>query len=176
MGKASRKRSDKKGAKEPAKEAGDEDTPGLDGAPGMMMQDPSVDPVDLEAGKWAREKMSEEVARLDAEGQKIQLMKTLKLFVEHDTEIETYTNCIEVGSDFDFNQVTQLLLSTPEECPVKPGFSLVKVVAVVEHEKPPILLPYLYDATAKNKLTLWAFINSNGNRSTHEVQSFDAIS
>ena len=40
--------------------------------------------------------MDEEVARLDSMGQKSILMKATKLFVEHDTETETFMNCIEV--------------------------------------------------------------------------------
>lgn len=40
--------------------------------------------------------MSEEVQRLDALGQRVEIMKTLRLFVEHDRATETYTNCIEV--------------------------------------------------------------------------------
>lgn len=124
---------------------------------------------------------------------------------------------LQVASDFDFDQVTQILLSDPEECPVKEGFSLVKVVttsaartsapprpgsrvmtqvAILDAEKPPILLPYLFDssspvrtshvhtdvavsdsdAASQNKLTLWAFINSSEKRSTHQVAAFDAIS
>ena len=40
--------------------------------------------------------MDAEVRRLDSMGQKSIIMKTMKLFVEHDTEAESYTNCIEV--------------------------------------------------------------------------------
>jgi len=121
--------------------------------------------------------MDAEVRRLDSMGQKSILMKAMKLFVEHDKETESHTNCIEVssyqlifrprpsvpflfskslnqiiiiiiitiiiiiitrgnqspslcqvGSEFDFDLVTQILLSESEPCPAKPGFSLVKVV------------------------------------------------
>jgi hypothetical protein len=48
-----------------------------------------------QAGKWAKEKMDAEVQRLSSMGQKSIIMKTMKLFVEHDTEAETFTNCIE---------------------------------------------------------------------------------
>ena len=43
-------------------------------------------------------------------------------------------------------------------------------------DKPPILLPYLYDATAVgNKLNIWAFINSNDKRSVHQVDNFSEV-
>ena len=95
--------------------------------------------------------MDAEVRRLDSMGQKSIVMKTMKLFVEHDTEADSYTNCVEVSAaqptrtgeprtrlttdrccqvegDFDFDEITQILLSDSEPCPAKPGFSLVKVV------------------------------------------------
>lgn len=43
-------------------------------------------------------------------------------------------------------------------------------------DKPPILLPYLYDSTAVgNKLNVWAFINSNDKRSVHQVDTFSEV-
>ena len=42
--------------------------------------------------------------------------------------------------------------------------------------EPPILLPYLYDSSAKgNKLNVWAFINSNEKRSVHQVDDFSEV-
>lgn len=178
MGKASRKSASKKqAAKAELEEEKSCDSSSGEEELGDAEEVIKINLDDIQAGKWAKEKMDEEVKRLRDMGQKSTVMKVTKLYVEHDHETETFVNCIDVDTSFDFDEISQILLSDTEACPKKEGFGFVKVV-LISHEasKPPVLLPYLFDSSTTNKLTFWSFSNKEGKNSRHEVENFVEIS
>jgi hypothetical protein len=87
-------------------------------------------------------------------------------------------NRVEVGTAFDFKRVTQILVSEPVACPVKPGYNYVNVVLVVPAASggvaPVLLMPYLYDTSygRANNLSEWELINSKMETARHRVAAF----
>ncbi|KAK8821354.1 hypothetical protein WA577_007702, partial [Blastocystis sp. JDR] len=89
-------------------------------------------------------------------------------------EDDVYVNRVECDTAFDFNRVTRLLISTPVECPVKPGYNYVHVILFCKSI--PLILPYLYkDSYEKmgHDLKNWLFINNKLATSRQCVDSFE---
>ena len=127
----------------------------------------------VEAGvkAWVGEMADREVARAEALGQRTLKLTTKNCGVVHASG--AVVNRVEVDTGFNFDTVSQILLSPPVPIPrdVKDGFSLRFVV--LSTGKPIVLLlPYVHETAAPaNDFKRWEFINNELRSSHHEVDA-----
>ncbi|KAL7750561.1 hypothetical protein RI367_003902 [Sorochytrium milnesiophthora] len=157
---------------------------------------PDSEEQDSTAKFWIAEQVQAEVDRIKAAGSKV-----LPMSVSNYALVIDYTrpkqpkaiNRVEVQTGYDFNKISQIMVSDPIEYPHRDGYRYVN--ALLFTDKPlPMLVPYLYNSEltagpdaggdastpaarkkpirVKNNLQDWLFINSKGERCRHRIDTY----
>eukprot|EP00164_Ancoracysta_twista_P008285 GFYU01011929.1.p1 GENE.GFYU01011929.1~~GFYU01011929.1.p1 ORF type:complete len:164 (+),score=38.18 GFYU01011929.1:136-627(+) len=136
---------------------------------------PSLEAVETEESRiaaWVKNNAAQELSRIKGRGGNAILLpvNNTSILVEDEKTI----NRIEVDNSFNFDQVTEIMLSDELECPLKPNYFYVTVLCFTG--KPiPLMLPYMYEKRPHHSLNEWVFINSNLQRSRHLVGRFSTV-
>lgn len=75
-----------------------------------------------------------------------------------------FNNNKEANTAFDFDKITQLLVSDPIKCVPKDSFYYVNVILLPAKGTVGLILPYVYQKNEKNDLKNWIFINNQFKR------------
>lgn len=128
-----------------------------------------------EVKAWVQAQVEAEAARVVGLGQRVIKLPVKNCSIVRQTK--DVVNRVEVDTAFNFDTVTQILLSEPVQCPahIKQGYALR--FAVLSTGKPVLLLlPYVYDVSLLgNSLSHWEFINNQFVSSRHQVETFEDI-
>ncbi len=89
-------------------------------------------------------------------------------------------NRVIFNSEIDFSKVKQILISQGVQCPHRPGYQYVNVVAYAHGQDIPIIFPYVYKTrlrsqAGKNNLKHWILINKKFQEAYHLVQAYETI-
>lgn len=144
---------------------------------------------DRAAVEWIQEQFQQEVARVKATGQMVIPVPVKNCSVVK--EGKAFVNRVECATAFDFSKVKQILLSEPVGCPYKAGESSHRApalsltapaagyqycnVVLVTRKPIPLLLPYMFEASAKNDRKHWIFVNAKLQRARHKVGTFASV-
>ena len=130
--------------------------------------------VEPELVAWMREQVANEVARVKEEHGQAVLPLKVKNFAIIRKSSTKVVNRIEFDTAWDFDNVTQILVSEPIDVPpaLKPKAKYIQLVLLCD--KPlPLLAPYIYSTSHKNNdLHHWLFINNKLKHSMHEVEAY----
>ena len=83
---------------------------------------------------------------------------------------ECIYNRIECNTNYDFNNITQIMISPPIKYPHKEEFFYSNLILLTKNTKVPLIVPYLYQEMPENSLENWLFINEKGERFLHKMQ------
>lgn len=132
---------------------------------------------DSELALWIAELSEREAERLRQGGVERVLPLTATSYATQDTGT-VVLNRVDVSTGFDFDRVSQILISPPTECPHKPHFAHVHVVLQAGGQDLSaicLLVPYLYDTRMKrNTLKAFVFKNKSGKETALRVDNFSA--
>ena len=118
------------------------------------------------ARDWLMERLDQEVETISAQG--VKPIPLLPRTMGHIVEGPKYLNRVEVQTNFPFNTVKQMMLSEPEDYPLREGYRYINVLLFTG--KPvPIIVPYVYQHIEENDLQHWILVNGKGEEVTHKV-------
>ncbi|EGC34112.1 hypothetical protein DICPUDRAFT_12102, partial [Dictyostelium purpureum] len=121
---------------------------------------------------WMKEQVNNEKKRIISLGSKSILVDVKNAgIVKEDNKI---INRMELNTSFDFNKVTQIMVSDSIECPMKKGYYYMNVLLFANNPIP-LLVPYIYLKSTENKLNDWLFINNQFQRSQHRINEFKDV-
>eukprot|EP00002_Diphylleia_rotans_P025290 TRINITY_DN4997_c0_g7_i1.p1 TRINITY_DN4997_c0_g7~~TRINITY_DN4997_c0_g7_i1.p1 ORF type:complete len:145 (-),score=35.38 TRINITY_DN4997_c0_g7_i1:76-510(-) len=135
-----------------------------------QVQESPLPPGTEELKKWVKEQIDAEVSRIKAAGSMAIPLSVKNMSIVR--ENKKVFNRLEVETAFDFDQIIQIMVSDPVACPLKTGNSYCHVLLFKDMQKPPIILPYIYQPTKSNKLNEWIIINQAMKRTILHVNSF----
>jgi hypothetical protein len=126
------------------------------------------DKPEVVVAKWMKERVSAEVARLKAAGQRsVPLpVKNCGIVREHGLNVHR----VELATAFDFDKVNKIMISPPVACPHKAGHAMVFVVLCTK--KPlPLIFGHLFSEADAPDLQEWLLVNSKLKHSRHSIQN-----
>eukprot|EP01086_Lenisia_limosa_P014891 TRINITY_DN46535_c0_g1_i1.p1 TRINITY_DN46535_c0_g1~~TRINITY_DN46535_c0_g1_i1.p1 ORF type:complete len:163 (-),score=32.81 TRINITY_DN46535_c0_g1_i1:86-574(-) len=129
------------------------------------------DEIEFEVRDWMNKMLKEEIERLKEQGADV-VTYQVKNFGTMNEE-GNILNRLEVKADFDFDTITQLLLSPSIEVICKKGYSFCTIICLSESGA--AMLPYVYQQNAKNTMKHFVFINSKLDRSHHVMESQELV-
>ena len=87
------------------------------------------------------------------------------------------TNRIEFGTNYNFDQIKQILTSPSIPCDSKPGYRYCHIILLTNTSPVALVFGYIWNNTLYNDNTLnrWLFINKLGKESLHIVNEYQDI-
>ncbi|KAM9968038.1 hypothetical protein ACTFIW_002469 [Dictyostelium discoideum] len=122
---------------------------------------------------WMKDQLNKEKRRINRMGSKsIPVdVKNAGIIKEENGVI---LNRMELNTNFDFDKVSQIMVSESTECPVKKGYHYITVLLFANNPTP-LIVPYIYFNDTQNKLTDWLFINNQFSRSRHTINEYKDV-